>query len=154
MGSDSNRRQWARSHIEGLYFLGKGGILPNYQSVQCRVKCAPDSSNRLQRPCVHDLTLDVLDRRCPVVVSDGWLCLIFARAARHTQNLFLAEGFSLVFTNTHFKDDYLNETYVTNPYVDRAFVLNLGRDVRIHLQPDPSERWAHTVPSGGRRLFH
>ena len=27
MGSDANRRQWAVSHIEGLYFLGKGGIL-------------------------------------------------------------------------------------------------------------------------------
>jgi hypothetical protein len=28
MGSDANRRQWAVSHIEGLYFLGKDGILP------------------------------------------------------------------------------------------------------------------------------
>jgi len=28
MGSHANRPTWATSHIEGLYFLGKGDILP------------------------------------------------------------------------------------------------------------------------------
>jgi hypothetical protein len=64
------------------------------------------------------------------------------------RHFFLAEGFSLVFTNTYVKtaciDDtyvnstYVNSTYVNNTYVDRIFVLNLGCDVRSRLQPGPS----------------
>lgn len=67
---------------------------------------------------------------------------------------FRAEGFSLVFTNTYVKTADLGETYVNNTYVGRAFILNLGCHVRIHLRPGPGWRCIHTVASRGRRLFH
>ena len=86
------------------------------------------------------LNIGRLAPRCPVAVSDGSSvgCVYFAYGAGHAQNLFLAEGFSLVFTNTYVKNDYINDTYVNNTYVDRAFVLNLGCGVRGRLQPSPS----------------
>src|SRR5258707_6545242 len=59
MGSDTNRRPWATSHIGGLYFFGADDIL-HYQSVRCHVKCAPNSGNRPHRPNVRGLTLDAL----------------------------------------------------------------------------------------------
>jgi hypothetical protein len=57
---------------------------------------------------------------------------------RHAQRFFLAEGFRLVFTNTYVKSADIGETYVNNTYVGRIFVLNLGCDVRSHLQSGPS----------------
>src|SRR5258708_28446518 len=59
MGSDTNRRPWATSHIGGLYFFGADDIL-HYQSVRCHVKCAPNGGNRPHRPNVRGLTLDAL----------------------------------------------------------------------------------------------
>ncbi len=97
MGSDANRRQWAVSHIEGLYFLGKGGILAITNQCNPVLSVRPDGSNRL-----HRLNIGRLAPRCPVAVSDGSSvgCVYLAYGAGHAQNLFLAEGFNLVFTNT------------------------------------------------------
>jgi len=78
---------------------------------------------------------------------------------RHAQHLFLAEGFSLVFTdayveNAYIENAYIDATYVNNAYVDCIFVLNLGGVVRTRLQPGPNGWWAYPLPSGGRSLFH
>src|SRR5262249_25006158 len=62
--------------------------------------------------------------------------------------------FRLVFSNTYVKNADIGETCVNNTDLGRIFVPNLGCDVRGRLQPGPSWRWVHAVPSRGGRLFH
>ena len=91
MGSDANRRQWATPHIEGLYFLGKGGILALTNQCNPVLSVRPDGGNRLQRPAVRGLTLDALDPavlwRYRMVVSD------ISRAVRDMRRIFSGGGF-------------------------------------------------------------
>ncbi len=95
MGSDANRRQWATSQIEALYFLGKGGILALTNQCNPVLSVRPDGGNRLQRPAVRGLTLDALDPAVlwryrmvlRLVVSD------ISRAVRDMRRIFSGGGF-------------------------------------------------------------
>jgi hypothetical protein len=62
MGGNTARSPWAASHFEGLYFLGKGGILPITNRCDPVLSVPQIRVIGLQRPNVRGLTLGALDR--------------------------------------------------------------------------------------------